>query len=46
MKFDDSLLTGIFLGALIGVVYTAQLAHYLPFLIIGSVVLLLKHIKA
>lgn len=45
MKFDVKLVTGIFLGALIGVIYTAQLAHYLPFLIIGSVVLLLKHLE-
>jgi hypothetical protein len=45
MKFDVSLLTGIFLGALIGVVYTGQLTPYLPFIIIGTVVLLLKHVK-
>ena len=45
MKFDESLITGIFLGSLIGVIYTAQLVHYLPFLIVGSVVLLLKHLQ-
>ena len=44
MKFDVSLVTGIFLGALIGVIYTAQLANYLPFMIIGTVVLVLKHL--
>ena len=45
MKFDWNLLTGIFLGALVGVIYTAQLTPYVPFIIIGAVVLLLKHLQ-
>jgi len=45
MKFDTNLITGIFLGALVGVVYTPQLTHYLPFIILGSVVMLLKHLQ-
>ena len=45
MKFDTNLITGIFLGALVGVVYTSELAHYLPFIILGSVVMLLKNLQ-
>lgn len=45
MKFDTNLITGIFLGALVGVTYTAQLSHYLPFIIVGTVVMLLKHLQ-
>ncbi len=45
MKFDTNLITGIFLGALVGVIYTNEVAHYLPFIILGSVVMLLKHLQ-
>lgn len=45
MKFDNNLITGIFLGALVGVIYTAQLTHYLPFIILGTVVMLLRHLQ-
>lgn len=45
MRFDTNLITGVFLGSLVGVIYTAELTHYLPFIIVGTVVMLLKHLQ-
>ena len=44
MKFDLSLITGIFFGATIGLMYTGQLVHYLPFFVIGTVILILRYL--
>lgn len=46
MKFDLSLITGIFIGVTVGLVYTGQLATYLPFFVIGGVVLILRYLHA
>lgn len=39
MKHKDEILTGMVVGSIIGVVYTSQLASYLPLLVIVGVVL-------
>ena len=44
MKFDLSLITGIFVGATIGLVYTGHLVAYVPFFVIGSVILILRYL--
>lgn len=46
MKFDLSLLTGIFIGLTVGLVYTGTLTTYLPFFVIGAVILLLRYLHA
>ena len=46
MRFDDSLITGLFLGVIMGLWYTANLTAYLPFFVIGAVILLLRYIHA
>ncbi|MBI2167758.1 MAG: hypothetical protein HYU34_05945 [Candidatus Omnitrophica bacterium] len=46
MKFDLSLITGIFLGVTVGLVYTGQLVAYLPFFVIGAVILILRYLHA
>ena len=42
MKFDHRLTTGLLIGVGFGLHYHAALVEYLPLLIIGSVILLLK----
>ena len=44
MKFDLSLITGIFIGLTVGLLYTGQLAAYLPFFVIGGVILILRYL--
>lgn len=46
MKFDLSLITGIFIGVTVGLLYTGQLATYLPFFVIGGVILILRYLHA
>lgn len=46
MKFDLSLITGIFIGVTVGLVYTGQLTTYLPFFVIGAVILILRYLHA
>lgn len=46
MKFDVSLITGIFLGVTVGLIYTGQLVAYLPFFVIGAVILILRYLHA
>ena len=46
MSFDHSLITGMFLGVTIGLWYTTQLTAYLPFFVIGAVILLIRYIHA
>ena len=42
MKFDNRLMTGLLIGVVFGLHYHAELVTYLPILIIGAVILLLK----
>jgi hypothetical protein len=44
MKFDLSLITGIFIGVTVGLLYTGQLVTYLPFFVIGAVILILRYL--
>ena len=44
MKIDHRLLAGILIGALMGLQYHAALMAYLPFLVIGALILLLQMI--
>ena len=46
MKFDLSLITGIFVGVTVGLIYTGQLDTYLPFFVIGTVILILRYLHA
>lgn len=46
MKFDLSLITGIFIGVTVGLLYTGQLATYLPFFVLGAVILILRYLHA
>lgn len=43
MKFDHTLLTGMFIGITAGLWYMDKLAAYLPFFLIASVVFLLGY---
>ena len=42
MKFDNRLITGLLIGVVFGLHYHEALLAYLPLLIIGAVILLLK----
>lgn len=42
MKMDVRLLTGIFVGLIIGLHYHAALVEYLPLLMVPAVILVLK----
>ena len=46
MKFDLSLITGMFLGLTVGLLYTGQLVAYVPFFVIGAVILILRYLHA
>jgi len=46
VKFDLSMITGIFIGVTVGLLYTGQLATYVPFFVIGSVILILRYLHA
>lgn len=45
MKFDTRLVTGIFIGMVVGLHYGSSLAVYLPVLTIATVILVLKTIR-
>lgn len=46
MKLDQSLIMGIFIGVTVGLLYSGLLVGYLPFFIIGTVVLVLRYLHA
>jgi F0F1-type ATP synthase assembly protein I len=46
MKLDEHLITGIFLGVVVGLFYTAQLVPYTALFLIGSIVLILRYLHA
>lgn len=45
MKLDNKLVTGIFVGVVIGLHYHVSLIAYLPILMIVTLVLLLKTVR-
>ncbi len=46
MKFDTRLVTGIFIGVVVGLHYGATLAAYLPVLSIVALILVLKIVRS
>lgn len=42
MKFDSRLVTGIFIGMVLGLHYHASLVTYLPIMIVATLILVLK----
>jgi F0F1-type ATP synthase assembly protein I len=46
MRLDEHLITGIFLGVVVGLFYTAQLAPYTALFLIGTIVLILRYLHA
>ena len=42
MKFDTRLVTGIFIGMVLGLHYHASLVIYLPLMIVATLILVLK----
>lgn len=42
MRFDSRIVTGIFIGAVLGLHYHANLVIYLPILTVATLVLILK----
>ena len=45
MKRFMEILTGIVIGSVIGVFYQAQLAPYLPLILILGIVLFIRHVE-
>ncbi|MBI4971957.1 MAG: hypothetical protein HZC17_09035 [Candidatus Omnitrophica bacterium] len=43
MKFDHALLTGLFLGATIGLHFADKLVAYMPFFLLAAVVYLMGY---
>lgn len=46
MRFDDSLLTGLFLGITMGLVYGASLANFMPFFVLLTLLFLVRYLHA
>ena len=46
MRFDDSLLTGLFLGITLGLWYAGSLVGFMPFFVLGTLVLLVRYLHA
>ena len=46
MRFDDSLLTGMFLGVTMGLHYAGPLVHFTPFFVMLTLVFLVRYIRA
>ncbi|GEM_PF-1583292 len=44
MNFDDSLLTGLFLGITIGLFYAGALINFMPFFVLLSLVFLVRYL--
>ena len=46
MRLDEHLVTGIFLGVVAGLFFTAQLVPYTPLFAIGTVILIMRYLHA
>lgn len=46
MKFDASLLTGIFLGITLGLIYGVSLANFMPFFVLLTILSLVRYLRA
>jgi len=46
MRLDEHLITGIFLGVVAGLFFTAQLVPYTALFVIGMAILILRYLHA
>ena len=46
MHFDDSLLTGLFLGITLGLWYGGSLVNFIPFFVLLTVLYLVRYLHA
>lgn len=46
MRFDDSLLTGMWLGITVGLWYSGALTMFMPFFVLLTVVYLIRYIHS
>ena len=46
MRFDDSLLTGLWLGITMGLVYGGALSTFMPFFVLLTLVFLVRYLHA
>ncbi len=46
MNFDDSLLTGLFLGITIGLWYSGTLVNFMPFFVLATLIFLVRYLHA
>jgi len=46
MRFDDSLLTGLFLGITLGLIYGGSLAAFMPFFVLLTLLSLIRYLRA
>ncbi len=46
MRFDDSLLTGLFLGITMGLIYGASLTNFMPFFVLLTLLFLVRYLHA
>lgn len=46
MRFDDNLLTGLFLGITMGLVYSGTLMAFMPFFVLLTLVFLVRYLHA
>jgi len=46
MRLDGHLITGIFIGVLAGLFFTAQLVPHTQLLVIGTVILVMRYLVA
>lgn len=45
MRFDDSLLTGLFLGITMGLIYSGSLAAFMPFFVLLTILSLVRYLR-
>jgi hypothetical protein len=44
MKWDESLITGLFLGLTIGLWYAGSLVAFMPFFVLASLIFLVRYL--
>lgn len=46
MRFDESLLTGLFLGITMGLIYGVSLISFMPFFVLLTLIFLVRYLHA
>jgi len=46
MRFDESLLTGMFLGITMGLIYGGSLAAFMPFFVLLTILSLVRYLRS